>query len=188
VGFVLLIACANHGSLFLARSASRLKELAVRRALGAGRWQVVRPIVADSLAVTAAGGVCGLVLASWLARAQLTIGGPYSARRHGRRQLAHCAVLAGGISDIRADVRRRARVSCRPHRRGRRTERRRAQRSRHSTAARSAPSSGDRVLMLLVTAGLLMKSFWRLGPRFDRLMWRPYEPSSAPATATSAGS
>src|SRR5579884_3184169 len=69
VAFVLLIACANLASLFLARSTARLKELAVRRALGAGPWQVMRPIVAESVAVSLAGGAGGLLLASWLVRA-----------------------------------------------------------------------------------------------------------------------
>ena len=64
-GFVFLIACANVAHLFLARASARRGEVAIRAAIGAGRWRLSRQFFVESAIIAAAGAVAGLVVARW---------------------------------------------------------------------------------------------------------------------------
>ena len=66
VGAVLLIACGNIGSLMLTRASGRRRELAIRSAIGAGTGRLLTQLTAESLMLSMAGGVLGIVLASWI--------------------------------------------------------------------------------------------------------------------------
>jgi putative ABC transport system permease protein len=103
VAFVLLIACANIANLLLARASHRARELAVRAAIGAGRGRIVRQLVTESLALSALGGVAGLVAGAWAVDALVALA-PSNAPRLGEVALDRSVLLFTAVITVAAGI------------------------------------------------------------------------------------
>jgi putative ABC transport system permease protein len=176
LGIVLLVACGNVASLMLAEARARRKEVAVRSALGANRSQLLRPLLAESLVLAAAGGALGLVigracLSSLLALVPVTVPGAAETKMDVRVLLFTAAacllsvVVFGvlpGLVTWRTDASSALREATRGSVRGGR---------RTLTALVAAQMT--LAIVLLVGAGLLLRSFARLLDRETGLTREP---------------
>jgi putative ABC transport system permease protein len=167
VGLVWLIACANASNLLIARMTSRRRELSVRAALGAGRARVVQQLLTESLVLAAAGGLGGVLLAH-LGVAALRALSPEAIPRLGDVRVdswalafaAAAVVVTGtlvGLIPALRGARRDLASSMREGTRGGGASRR-----RHATQGVLVAAEVAASLVLLVGAGLFLRSFQRL--------------------------
>ena len=167
VGLLLIIACVNVASLFLARGAARETELAVRAALGCSGWRLVRQLLIESVLLSLAGGIAGLLLAKIVSGALLAAA-PAAVSRVGSEALERSvlafsfgvAVLAGIAFGVAPAVQ-----ATRPDLEGMlRESGRSSSGSRRQTRARNVlvVCQIALALVLLVGAGLLLRTFDRL--------------------------
>jgi putative ABC transport system permease protein len=166
VGLVLLIACANVANLLLARGAARQKEIAIRAAMGASRTRVLRQMLTESILLSAIGGVAGLLLSIWLTDVLMSmlpegaprleqVGIDYRVLTFALIVSALTGILFGIVPALQAS---KLDVTSALKEGGRGAE------GHRRTSARSLLLIGEVALslMLLVGAGLLIKSFVRL--------------------------
>ena len=100
VSLLLLIACVNVGNLFLVRAASRARELAVRRALGASYGDLVRQLLVESALLAVVGGVLGALAAGGLLRALVAVAPPQLPRLDTVRLDGGLIFVAVGVTAV----------------------------------------------------------------------------------------
>jgi putative ABC transport system permease protein len=190
VAFLLLIACANVASLIMARTSSRQREMSIRLALGAGRWQLLRQFLSESVLLALMGGTAGLLAASWALKGLVSsIPWDIPPTTHlglDGRVLAFTFLLAAGTSVVfgLASYWQSSRLDLNASLKEGGT------RGAGSTARnrlRSALVVGEAALslMLLVGAGLLIKTLYHLhqqklgfDPRHVYAMATPFAPAA----------
>ncbi|HLW97445.1 MAG TPA: ABC transporter permease [Candidatus Acidoferrales bacterium] len=165
VGFVLLIACVNVASLLLARSASRVREMAIRGALGATRGRLMQQLLTESLLLSLAGGVAAVLALGWGKKGLLAMVPadlPRLNEIHFDARVAGFAFLLSLATGIVFGLVPALRVSAVNPNRDLKEGSRSGGASRGQNRFRSALVSTEIALslVLLIGAGLLVRSFW----------------------------
>jgi hypothetical protein len=173
VGLVLLVACANVANLFLVRSEARQREIAVRRALGAGSGGIARYFLSESTLLSIAGGAIGLALA-WGAIHLLLVLGPTNHPRLEEIRLGGVALaftlvltLLTAVAFGSIPLLRMTPLAFSLHESGRGNT---ASRGRHRVRHLLMAGQIALALVLLVSSGLMLRSFQKLravDPGFD---------------------
>ncbi|HET9360629.1 MAG TPA: ABC transporter permease, partial [Vicinamibacterales bacterium] len=167
VVFVLLIGCVNVANLLLARATTRRREIAIRAAIGGGRWRIVRQLLTESIVLSVVGGTAGIGLAYVGIRSLVSFGPPNVPRLQDAGLQPEVLVFAAGITLLTgfvfglAPAFRAARQDLLPT-------------LREGTKGSIAAAGRDRLrgalvvgeiavaVVLLVGAGLFIRSAWRL--------------------------
>ena len=171
VGMVLLIACANVANLLLARGAARQKEIAIRLAVGAGRGRLVRQFLTESLLLSGAGTLLGVVFARWATRLLVVyLDVPLDLRPDVRVFAFTAAVAAGagllfGLAPAWHAARVPPQASMKANALGAGAD------GRIATGTMLVSAQIALSMVLVVGAGLLLSTFWKLASvdaGFDR--------------------
>ncbi len=174
VALVLLIACSNVASLLLARNSTRVKEIAIRTALGAGRGRLLRQLLTESILLALAGGIAGIFLAGAGVDALKSLGPDYLPRLDEINLNGAVLAFTAGVSLLTGIL-----FGLGPALQASRQDLTKSlkeggaagdSRSRHRTQNFLVVAEVTLSLIVLIASGLLLNSFWKLmhvNPGFD---------------------